>query len=160
MDTQSIKNRFGIIGNSPALNYALRVAVQKPARARGHRRGPEYQTPPRGRRGKGVEICPKGLASEFQQVHETGEILRLQAIHDHEVTHAFSWSRPEDLASLLVRARFRLPRENRSIEDAGDRRSVSVVRGGSRVLPDSPAAASRTPRRQHGTSLESKRAGC
>ncbi len=28
MDTQSIKNRFGIIGNSAALNYALRVAVQ------------------------------------------------------------------------------------------------------------------------------------
>src|SRR6186713_3529039 len=25
---QSIKNRFGIIGNSPALNYALQVAVQ------------------------------------------------------------------------------------------------------------------------------------
>jgi transcriptional regulator with PAS, ATPase and Fis domain len=28
MDAQSIKNRFGIIGNSPALNYALEVAVQ------------------------------------------------------------------------------------------------------------------------------------
>ena len=28
MDTQSIKNRFGIIGNSPALNHALNVAVQ------------------------------------------------------------------------------------------------------------------------------------
>jgi DNA-binding NtrC family response regulator len=28
MDTQNIKNRFGIIGNSPALNYALQVAVQ------------------------------------------------------------------------------------------------------------------------------------
>jgi DNA-binding NtrC family response regulator len=28
MDQQSIKNRFGIIGNSPALNYALQVAVQ------------------------------------------------------------------------------------------------------------------------------------
>jgi DNA-binding NtrC family response regulator len=28
MDTQSIKNRFGIIGNSAALNYALQVAVQ------------------------------------------------------------------------------------------------------------------------------------
>ena len=28
MDTQSIKNRFGIIGNSPALNYALEVAAQ------------------------------------------------------------------------------------------------------------------------------------
>jgi transcriptional regulator with PAS, ATPase and Fis domain len=28
MDQQSIKNRFGIIGNSPALNYALNVAVQ------------------------------------------------------------------------------------------------------------------------------------
>ena len=28
MDIQSIKNRFGIIGNSPALNYALEVAVQ------------------------------------------------------------------------------------------------------------------------------------
>jgi DNA-binding NtrC family response regulator len=28
MDLQSIKNRFGIIGNSPALNYALQVAVQ------------------------------------------------------------------------------------------------------------------------------------
>lgn len=28
MDTQSIKNRFGIIGNSPALNYALQVAIQ------------------------------------------------------------------------------------------------------------------------------------
>src|SRR5437763_5533865 len=28
MDIQSIKNRFGIIGNSPALNYALNVAVQ------------------------------------------------------------------------------------------------------------------------------------
>ncbi len=27
MDIQSIKNRFGIIGNSPALNYALQVAV-------------------------------------------------------------------------------------------------------------------------------------
>ncbi len=27
-DIQSIKNRFGIIGNSPALNYALEVAVQ------------------------------------------------------------------------------------------------------------------------------------
>src|SRR3990170_6212947 len=27
-DIQSIKNRFGIIGNSPALNYALQVAVQ------------------------------------------------------------------------------------------------------------------------------------
>ncbi|MGZ5190611.1 MAG: sigma-54 interaction domain-containing protein, partial [Flavisolibacter sp.] len=28
MDQQSIKNRFGIIGNSPALNYALQVADQ------------------------------------------------------------------------------------------------------------------------------------
>ncbi|PUZ22527.1 regulatory protein, Fis family [Chitinophaga costaii] len=28
MDLQAIKNRFGIIGNSPALNYALQVAVQ------------------------------------------------------------------------------------------------------------------------------------
>ncbi len=28
MDIQSIKNRFGIIGNSPGLNYALQVAVQ------------------------------------------------------------------------------------------------------------------------------------
>lgn len=28
MDIQSIKNRFGIIGNAPALNYALQVAVQ------------------------------------------------------------------------------------------------------------------------------------
>jgi DNA-binding NtrC family response regulator len=28
MDLQSIKNRFGIIGNSPALNYALNVASQ------------------------------------------------------------------------------------------------------------------------------------
>jgi len=28
MDIQSIKNRFGIIGNSPALNYALGVAIQ------------------------------------------------------------------------------------------------------------------------------------
>lgn len=28
MDLQGIKNRFGIIGNSPALNYALQVAVQ------------------------------------------------------------------------------------------------------------------------------------
>src|SRR5881275_2539532 len=28
MDLQSIKNRFGIIGASPALNYALQVAVQ------------------------------------------------------------------------------------------------------------------------------------
>lgn len=28
MDQQSIKNRFGIIGNSPSLNYALQVAVQ------------------------------------------------------------------------------------------------------------------------------------
>ena len=28
MDLQSIKNRFGIIGNSPGLNYALNVAVQ------------------------------------------------------------------------------------------------------------------------------------
>jgi transcriptional regulator with PAS, ATPase and Fis domain len=28
MDLQSIKNRFGIIGNSPTLNYALQVAVQ------------------------------------------------------------------------------------------------------------------------------------
>lgn len=28
MDIQSIKNRFGIIGNSPALNYALEVASQ------------------------------------------------------------------------------------------------------------------------------------
>jgi len=28
METQSIKNRFGIIGNSPALNYALQVATQ------------------------------------------------------------------------------------------------------------------------------------
>lgn len=28
MDLQQIKNRFGIIGNSPALNYALSVAVQ------------------------------------------------------------------------------------------------------------------------------------
>jgi DNA-binding NtrC family response regulator len=28
MDIQSIKNRFGIIGNSPALNFAMQVAVQ------------------------------------------------------------------------------------------------------------------------------------
>src|SRR6201985_3168665 len=28
MDLQSIKNRFGIIGNDPQLNYALQVAVQ------------------------------------------------------------------------------------------------------------------------------------
>jgi len=28
MDLQSIKNRFGIIGNSPALNHALSVAIQ------------------------------------------------------------------------------------------------------------------------------------
>src|SRR5579863_7206805 len=28
MDQQAIKNRFGIIGNSPALNYALNTAVQ------------------------------------------------------------------------------------------------------------------------------------
>jgi DNA-binding NtrC family response regulator len=28
MDQQSIKNRFGIIGNSPALNHALNIAVQ------------------------------------------------------------------------------------------------------------------------------------
>ena len=28
MDIQSIKNRFGIIGNSPALSYALQVAAQ------------------------------------------------------------------------------------------------------------------------------------
>jgi DNA-binding NtrC family response regulator len=28
MDIQSIKNRFGIIGNSPALNYAIKVATQ------------------------------------------------------------------------------------------------------------------------------------
>jgi transcriptional regulator with PAS, ATPase and Fis domain len=28
VDLQSIKNRFGIIGSSPALNYALQVAVQ------------------------------------------------------------------------------------------------------------------------------------
>ncbi len=28
MDIQSIKNRFGIIGNSPALNYAIQVAAQ------------------------------------------------------------------------------------------------------------------------------------
>src|SRR3954465_8040543 len=28
MDLQSMKNRFGIIGNSPVLNYALEVAVQ------------------------------------------------------------------------------------------------------------------------------------
>jgi len=28
MDLQSLKNRFGIIGNSPALNYALQVASQ------------------------------------------------------------------------------------------------------------------------------------
>ncbi|MDE3250628.1 MAG: sigma-54-dependent Fis family transcriptional regulator [Bacteroidota bacterium] len=28
MDLQSLKNRFGIIGNSPALNYALNVAAQ------------------------------------------------------------------------------------------------------------------------------------
>src|SRR5512147_2550522 len=28
MEIQSIKNRFGIIGNSPALNYALQVAEQ------------------------------------------------------------------------------------------------------------------------------------
>ncbi len=28
MDIQSIKNRFAIIGNSPALNYALQVAIQ------------------------------------------------------------------------------------------------------------------------------------
>src|SRR5678809_1490951 len=28
MDLQNIKNRFGIIGNSPALNYAIQVASQ------------------------------------------------------------------------------------------------------------------------------------
>ena len=28
MDIQSIKNRFGIIGNSPALNHALSTAIQ------------------------------------------------------------------------------------------------------------------------------------
>jgi DNA-binding NtrC family response regulator len=28
MEIQSIKNRFGIIGNSPALNYAMQVAIQ------------------------------------------------------------------------------------------------------------------------------------
>ncbi|MBW7840465.1 MAG: sigma-54-dependent Fis family transcriptional regulator, partial [Chitinophagaceae bacterium] len=28
MDKQAIKNRFGIIGNSPGLNYALDVAIQ------------------------------------------------------------------------------------------------------------------------------------
>jgi transcriptional regulator with PAS, ATPase and Fis domain len=28
MDLQSIKNRFGIIGNAPALNHALDTAVQ------------------------------------------------------------------------------------------------------------------------------------
>src|SRR5207344_1931714 len=28
MDKQSIKNRFGIIGNSPSLNHALNVAIQ------------------------------------------------------------------------------------------------------------------------------------
>ena len=28
MDLQSIKNRFGIIGNAAALNYALNTAVQ------------------------------------------------------------------------------------------------------------------------------------
>ncbi|MEO6831373.1 MAG: sigma 54-interacting transcriptional regulator, partial [Chitinophagaceae bacterium] len=28
MDTQSIKARFGIIGNAPALNHALNVAEQ------------------------------------------------------------------------------------------------------------------------------------
>ena len=28
MDIQSIKNRFGIIGNSPALNHALNTAAQ------------------------------------------------------------------------------------------------------------------------------------
>ena len=28
MDLQSIKNRFGIIGNSPALNHALSIAIQ------------------------------------------------------------------------------------------------------------------------------------
>jgi len=28
VEIQSIKNRFGIIGNSPALNYALEVAMQ------------------------------------------------------------------------------------------------------------------------------------
>jgi len=28
MEIQSIKNRFGIIGNSPALNFALQVAAQ------------------------------------------------------------------------------------------------------------------------------------
>ena len=28
MDIQAIKNRFAIIGNTPALNYALNVAVQ------------------------------------------------------------------------------------------------------------------------------------
>jgi DNA-binding NtrC family response regulator len=27
-EIQSIKNRFGIIGNAPALNYALNVAMQ------------------------------------------------------------------------------------------------------------------------------------
>ncbi len=27
-EIQSIKNRFGIIGNSPALNYAIQVAMQ------------------------------------------------------------------------------------------------------------------------------------
>src|SRR6201991_192708 len=28
MDIQSIKNRFGVMGNAPALNYALQVAIQ------------------------------------------------------------------------------------------------------------------------------------
>ena len=28
MELQSIKNRFGIIGNSPVLNHALNIAVQ------------------------------------------------------------------------------------------------------------------------------------
>ena len=28
MDIQNIKNRYGIIGNSPALNYAIQVAAQ------------------------------------------------------------------------------------------------------------------------------------
>ncbi len=45
MELQSIKNRFAIIGNAPALNHALKVAVQVAntdltrAHQRGKRRG-------------------------------------------------------------------------------------------------------------------------
>jgi transcriptional regulator with PAS, ATPase and Fis domain len=28
LDLQSVKNRFGIIGNAPSLNYALNIAIQ------------------------------------------------------------------------------------------------------------------------------------